>query len=376
MIYNHEREAKKAFTNDNERGSPVRSRGLALTSTVSPSPLFSVVVPTYNRSRRLQRALNSIAAQTMQDYEVIVVDDGSTDQTPSLLATLQSERLRALRNEPNRGVSGSRNRGCAAARGEFLVFLDDDDQLRPAALACLKEAHLAAPELDFFWGERSIHEMNFAGDQVGVREDDWSRVRAPLSGSEFLPFAVATATNSAFTIRRGVFEALGGFDETLKMSEDRELFIRLARNGNPGAPVPQVLVDVDEHFIDSLSRNAGVKIGPKIDLRVIEKHREYIGLREHRDFLRTYLLEVYCGFLRARDRMSALRILGRLIWSRAPVRQLLRLYLRHAAELAWLRGLRRVMRTVFTRRTRIAPPAPLAASSRISRSTGDVQSEQ
>lgn len=359
-------------------GIPLGIAGaLALTGKASTVPLFSVVVPTYNRSQRLQRALGSIAAQTLQDYEVIVVDDASTDQTPTLLAALESERLRALRNEQNRGVSGSRNRGCAAARGELVVFLDDDDQLRPEALACLREAHLAAPDVDFFWGERLIHEKNLAGDQIGVREDDWSSVRGPLSGSSFLPFAIATATNSAFTIRRRVFEALGGFDETLKMSEDRELFIRLARNGNTGSPVPQVLVDVDEHFIDSLSRNSGVKIGPKIDLQVIEKHREYIGLKEHRGFLRSYLVEVYSGFLRANDHMSALWIVGRLVKIGAPLRHLLRLYLRHAGEVAWLRTLHRLLRATFSRRMRpVAPPEAVAAPSRIPQGSGDVQSEQ
>jgi glycosyltransferase involved in cell wall biosynthesis len=340
-------------------------------------PLFSVVVPTYNRFLRLQRALKSIAAQTMQDYEIIVVDDCSTDQTPALLDTLQSEQIRTLRNDPNRGVSGSRNRGCADARGEFIVFLDDDDQLRPVALECLKAAHLAAPEVDFFWGERSIHKKDLAGLEAGVREDDWSWVRAPLRGSEFLPFAVATAANSAFTIRRCLFEALGGFDETLKMSEDRELFIRLARKGNPGAPVPKVLIDVDEHFFDSLSRNAGVRIGPEIDLWVIQKHREYIGLREHREFLWSYLFEVYSGFLRANDRMSALRILGRLVRTRAPAGQLLRLYLRHAGELAWLRTVHRMTGSAFSRRARSAAPASLTTPARISqRRGGDIHSEQ
>jgi glycosyltransferase involved in cell wall biosynthesis len=352
--------------------APGVTAGLALT----PAPLFSVIVPTYNRSQRLQRALNSITAQTMQDFEIIVVDDASTDETPSLLADLKWQRFRALSNESNQGVSGSRNRGSLAACGEFIVFLDDDDQLRPEALACLRDAHLAAPEVDFFWGERSIHQKDAAGADAGVRQDDWSWVLGPLRGSRLLPFAIWTAANSAFTIRRRVFRALGGFDETLKMSEDRELFIRLARNDILGAAVPKVLVDVDEHFIDSLSRNAGVRIGPEIDLWVIQKHREYIGLREHREFLWSYLCEVYCGFLRAHDHRSARRILGHLVRARAPARQLIRLYLRHAGKLDWARTLYHAMRTALARRSRGASPTALAASSsRVSRGGSDVHDQ-
>jgi glycosyltransferase involved in cell wall biosynthesis len=320
------------------------SAALTLKKAQSPMPLFTVVVPTHNRPERLQRALRSIVAQTMQDYEIVVVDDCSREKISKekvleQLQSLKSERLEVLRNDPNRGVSGARNRGCISARGEFVVFLDDDDQLRPTALSSLRDAHEAAPQLDFFWGTRSIHEKDAAGQELRVRDDDWSAVRGPLSGSDFLPFAVRTATNSAFTIRRSVFTALQGFDETLKMSEDREFFIRLARNGSPGAPVHDVLIDVDEHFDGSLSRTVGVKIGPKIDLRVLEKHREYVGQRRHREFLRRYLVEIYTGFLRAGDRVSGLRIAGRLVRNGASPWTIARLYMGAAPEFAWLRAL-------------------------------------
>jgi glycosyltransferase involved in cell wall biosynthesis len=315
-------------------------------------PLFSVVVPTHNRVDRVQRALRSILAQTFLDYEVIVVDDGSSDGTPAFLAGVASERCRVFRNDPNRGVSASRNRGCAVAGGEFIVFLDDDDELRPYALAQLQARHLEHPELDFMWGGRRIHEKDGAGTLIDSYEQDWAEFVGPLRGSQVLPIVLQIATNSAFTIRRTVFEQLGGFDEQLRVSEDRDLFIRLARGGHPGGAIPRVLIDIDQHLSNSLSRSVGVTAVPGTDLRVIDKHREYLERAEHAEFLNSYLAEVYRGFLQAGDRSAALRMIGTLRRRRALNGRLLRMYVRHAPE---FRILKKLLRYDDLRRLRRRP---------------------
>ncbi len=201
---------------------------------MSGTPLFSVVIPTYNRVGKLKRALRSVVAQTIDDYEVVLVDDGSSDDTPAFLASIASDKRITSIRTPNRGVSTARNSGVAAARGEFVVFLDDDDELRPTALAELKRLCTGSPAPDFMWGGRRINTTDAAGRNIGSREDDWSNVAQPLSGTRFLPFVLLIATNSAFTIRRDVFTRLGGFDTDLMVSEDRDLFVRLAEGGYQG----------------------------------------------------------------------------------------------------------------------------------------------
>jgi glycosyltransferase involved in cell wall biosynthesis len=302
------------------------------------SPVFSVIIPTHNRAAIVGRALRSVAAQTFTDYEVIVVDDGSTDSTPEYLQTLRGPRYRSIRNDRSLGVSGARNRGIGAATGQWIAFLDDDDELRPQALAALYGRLTSSPQLDFLWGGRLVHEMDAAGRCIALREDDWNGIPSTVSGSSFLNLVLRIATNSTFTVRRTVLQAVGGFDERLRVSEDRDLFITLAKNGYAGAAVPQRLMDVDERST-SLSRSVGGRAGAEIDLQVIEKHREYLYQPEHHEFLNSYLVAVFAGFLRAGNRRAAMQVLGELRRRHALNLGLLRQYLRHAPEFRALKAL-------------------------------------
>jgi glycosyltransferase involved in cell wall biosynthesis len=322
-----------------ESAWPTETARLAIPQiSAEHSPVFSVIVPTHNRAAIVGRALRSIAAQTFTDYEVIVVDDGSTDSTPEYLQTLRAPRYRSIRNEVSLGVSGARNRGIRAAIGQWITFLDDDDELRPQALAALYGRLTSCPQLDFLWGGRLVHEMDASGRCIALREDDWNGIPSTVSGSSFLNLVLRIATNSTFTVRRSVLQALGGFDEQLRVSEDRDLFIALAKNGYSGAAVPQRLMDVDERST-SLSRSVGGRAGAEIDLQVIEKHREYLYRSEHHEFLNSYLVAVFAGFLRAGNRGAAMRVLDELRRRRALNLGLLRQYLRHAPEFRALKAL-------------------------------------
>jgi glycosyltransferase involved in cell wall biosynthesis len=302
---------------------------------MSSKPTFSVIVPTHNRAGMVDRALQSVAAQTCSDYEIIVVDDGSEDDTGALLQKTTVSELRVLRNQHCLGVAAARNRGAAVAGGELLTFLDDDDELRPYALEALLKRHRALPSSDFLWGGRLVHTMGSGERLIGRREDDWSKVPQLVNGSGFMPLVLQIATNSAFTVRKTVFEAIGGFDERLRVSEDRDLFIALARGGYAGTAVPETIIDVHEGYT-SLSRSTAVG---SMDLMVIEKHREYLALPVHRDFLDSYLGAIFSAFLEAGNRRAALRILSSLRRRQALHWGLVRKYVRHAPEFRALKAL-------------------------------------
>ena len=104
---------------------------------MSEQPFFSVVIPVYNRAHILGRALESVLAQSFGDFEVVVVDDGSTDNPSTVVDSLWDDRIRYLRQD-NRGGGAARNLGIDAAHGRFVAFLDSDDEFLPGHLAALK----------------------------------------------------------------------------------------------------------------------------------------------------------------------------------------------------------------------------------------------
>jgi glycosyltransferase involved in cell wall biosynthesis len=308
-------------------------------------PRFSVVIPTHNRARLVERALRSVATQTFTDFEAVVIDDGSTDETQETLGSVRSLPFRLVTHQCAKGVAAARNRGVAEAAGEFVVFLDDDDELHPNAIGELHE-RTSASRVDFLWGGRTIRELDSKGRLISARQDDWHTVPQTVCGSGVLPYVLMIAASAAFTIRRAVFGAIGGFDEQLPVSEDRDLFIRLARGNFVGAAVPRTIIDVNEAHT-SLSRNTAAYSSLETDLKVIDKHRGYLELPEHKAFLDSYFTAVYLNCLEVGNRSGARQIWGVLRQRRALHIGLLRKYVRHAPE---FRALKTLIHYEFIRR--------------------------
>jgi glycosyltransferase involved in cell wall biosynthesis len=185
----------------------------------SENPAVSVIIPAFNRAWCLGDTLRSVWSQTFRNYEVIVVDDGSTDGTAALLR--QFSQVRVHRWEDNRGVSAARNLGIQMARGEWICFLDSDDQWVENKLQVqvdLMQAHPECPAsyTDEFWVRN------------GVRVNPKNKHRK-YSGEIFrqcLPLCIISP--SSIMMRASVLETIGGFDTDLAACEDYDLWLRLA----------------------------------------------------------------------------------------------------------------------------------------------------
>jgi glycosyltransferase involved in cell wall biosynthesis len=195
----------------------------------------SVVIPTYNHSHFLREALDSALGQTLAPHEVIVVDDGSTDETPEILASY-GERIRVVRQE-NRGLASARNAGAERVRGDSIAFLDSDDVWMPTKLERQLARLRDEPELGLV--HCAVENIDASGRAVGRRLDGLEGWVA----EEMLLFrrGVILGGGSGFVVRRRAFEAEGGFDTRMGTSADWDLQYRIAARHRVGF-VPEVLL--------------------------------------------------------------------------------------------------------------------------------------
>ena len=182
-------------------------------------PRVSVIIPTFNRGYCLEESIRSVLDQSFTDFELIVVDDGSTDNTSELVGQFPAVKL--IRLEKNRGVSFARNRGMVEAQGDCIAFLDSDDLWEKDKLASQVK-----------WIERGFHAVYT--DEIWIR----NRVRVnPMnkhrkySGDIFrycLPLCIVSP--SSVLLRAEVLREVGGFDESMPVCEDYDLWLRIAKH--------------------------------------------------------------------------------------------------------------------------------------------------
>ena len=186
---------------------------------------FSVVIPLYNKEHYIEATIRSVLNQTCQDFEVLVVDDGSKDNSLSLARKFESERVRIIPQE-NQGVSVARNTGILNAQGEFICFLDADDEWRPDYLATIDELTVKYPESAIFvtayavnMGNGKINYSTRLEPETGCLPSYWLTL---AKGYDFV-------WTSATTMRRDTLMEAGLFKPGEKIGQDLDMWARVAR---------------------------------------------------------------------------------------------------------------------------------------------------
>ncbi len=225
------------------------------------SPEVTVVIPTRDRRSLLLRTLRSALAQEGVKLEIVVVDDGSADGTRGAVEALGDERIRLVRHDRPRGVAGARNAGIAAATGEWVAFLDDDDLWAPHKLRT-QLAVAAERGADFTYTGAL-----FVSDDL---EPLLEREAPPVAQlRERIPLSNAVpAGGSNVVVRAELVRALGGFDDKLEQLTDWDLWWRLAEVGTP-APCSETLVAYVQHAGSMLLS----------DPRGVVRERDYLDVK-------------------------------------------------------------------------------------------------
>ncbi len=204
-------------------------------------PLVSVVIPARNRGQYILQALDSVFAQTFTDYEIIVVDDGSTDNTRELLTPLIQKGAVRYERQEAKGVSAARNHGIRLAHAPYIAFLDSDDLFLPTKLE--KQLGVFSSEKDLGFVHCSFSKFDDEGRNLGLR--DTSRFQGQIYPDMLLEWSVLMAM-PCMLMRAEVLKEVGGFDEQMTWAEDLDLWRRIARRYRVGV-VPEALVKVRVH---------------------------------------------------------------------------------------------------------------------------------
>jgi glycosyltransferase involved in cell wall biosynthesis len=183
----------------------------------------TVVIATYNRASLLARAIRSVLAQTMPEWELIVVDDCSTDETEQAVKSFSDERIRYIRHDRKRRVSAARNTGIRCARGEYVAFLDDDDEWLPEKLE---------KEVAVFRNSEDAVGLVYTGKMVLDENGKIVQLRMPTKSGwlyEALLDYEFIGSPSRVTIKKQVLDRVAGFDEAFLNREDYDLWLRVAK---------------------------------------------------------------------------------------------------------------------------------------------------
>ena len=184
--------------------------------------LISVITPTYNRAAFLAEAIDSVLAQSFQNFELLIVDDGSTDDTQTVVNNYKHDARVVYQFQENQGQSVARNNALHHSRGEFICFLDSDDRWLPERLQWALDAFEAQPFVGVVYGDELV--MNEAGQVTGSKStggDQSGRILPAMLKDNIIPLNTGM-------IRKECLEKVGGVDPTIRVADDYDMWLRLS----------------------------------------------------------------------------------------------------------------------------------------------------
>jgi glycosyltransferase involved in cell wall biosynthesis len=290
----------------------------------SGSPAFTVVVPAFNAAATLASCVDSILQQTVPDFEVVIVDDGSTDHTLELARSVTDLRVR-VHSQANAGLPAARNAGISVARAEMVCFLDSDDVFLPRYLETIQATFAADPEVDFVYTDA----WTFDDRTRRIRKHTTAHYQRPprpppsTARGMFRELITRNFIIVPVAVRRGVIVAAGLFDETMTSVEDWDMWLRLAARGHRGAEAAGPLGLRREHAAQLTTNYERMARNQVYMFEKLLREQELLAEDEERVRARLAFFRREHQILSGEDRAGALR--RRTKWRLGRVKRGLRL---------------------------------------------------
>jgi glycosyltransferase involved in cell wall biosynthesis len=186
---------------------------------------FSIVIPVYNRSALLRRAINSVINQTYQNFELIIADDASEEDIKEVVSSFNDQRIKYVRSPENKGNAAARNAGVRASSNELIAFLDSDDSYENDYLEKISAVcTMASNKTGFWWcGIKVVDKNDF------VKKEGCWKPNVPINSKYSLFYGLHIGTNNGLVVRRSVYDAVNGFDENLRAAVDTDFILRISK---------------------------------------------------------------------------------------------------------------------------------------------------
>lgn len=271
---------------------------------------FSIVITSYNRLTLFKRSLASALTQQYDSsYEVIVIDDCSSESYEAYISSLQSANVRYFRHDNNQGVSAARNTGVRLSLGQYIAFLDDDDELHPEYLAEYEKHLLKYPELDFMWcGKRN---KLYEDGKLYKTEEFVYETPEDIEMYD-VPMLNYWSNNLGLMIKKELLVQLNGYDTELEIAEDIDLLLRMLFAKAKYRPVPKILIDVYiDTSVSSLSRQSSALKAATSYKLILEKNAELLNYNF--TAWRHYAKSLLFAYYRSNHKSAARRLFGQML---------------------------------------------------------------
>jgi glycosyltransferase involved in cell wall biosynthesis len=288
-----------------ERFREITFKNTSAVMMTQNTPEVSVVIPTYNRANLIGRAIKSVLKQNLQNFEIIIVDDASTDNTAEVIQEFVDARIRYIPLEKNCGGGHARNQGIKAARAEFIAFLDSDDEWMPeklelqvARLVASNDSNATVVYCQGYEYYESLQEKKIRN--VEAHEGDV--FKHLLKG--WLP-----PTTSLFMVKRSALIDVDGFDESLPSFQDIDLWFKLAQNNNHFVAVNKPLIIRYFHGNQIVAISSKNLVGAKIfQEKWGHTIKNQVGWKAYRNTIESKICHLYfMEFIKATNKGDSLK---------------------------------------------------------------------